>query len=115
MALLQLALAGDVQVAISEPILDETVRVLREKFQWSVSELAGVLAVIDACTYRVTPKRTLHVIAEDEPDNRILECAVEGSCEYIVSGDLHLLRRRNYEGIQIVRVGEFLEPRLHLP
>jgi hypothetical protein len=32
MALLQLALAGDVQIAISEPILEEMVRVLREKF-----------------------------------------------------------------------------------
>jgi predicted nucleic acid-binding protein len=80
-----------------------------------VSELAGVLAVIDACTYRVTPKRTLHVIAEDEPDNRILECAVEGACEYIVSGDLHLLRRGSYEGIQILKVGEFLDRGLRIP
>ena len=33
--LLHLAIDGDLEVALSQPILDETLRILREKFGWS--------------------------------------------------------------------------------
>jgi len=48
------------------------------------------------------PLDRLSVIA-DEPDNRVLECAVEGAADTIVTGDAHLLRLESYEGIAIVR------------
>jgi hypothetical protein len=34
MALLEMALEGEIQVFISQPIIDETLRVLQEKFKW---------------------------------------------------------------------------------
>jgi hypothetical protein len=51
---------------------------------------------------------TLDVIREDPPDNRILECAVEGRANLIVSGDRHLRRLKIYQGIPIVRPIDFL-------
>lgn len=51
----------------------------------------------------VRPGATLRVIA-DEPDDRVLECAVEGRAEVIVSGDHHLLDLGEYGGVPIVRV-----------
>ncbi len=44
----------------------------------------------------------------DPPDNRILECAVEGKSEYIVTRDNDLLRLRSYAGMKIIKVAEFL-------
>jgi predicted nucleic acid-binding protein len=49
------------------------------------------------------------VIAEDPDDNRVLECAVKGGAELIVSGDRHLLKLAQYRGIAIVTVRQFLE------
>jgi putative PIN family toxin of toxin-antitoxin system len=56
----------------------------------------------------VLPKVRLAVIADD-PDNRILECSLEGQADYIISGDKHLLNLKNYQGITIVTPGDFWE------
>jgi predicted nucleic acid-binding protein len=50
----------------------------------------------------------IDVIADDPDDNRILECAVEGNADVIVSGDRALLRLNSYQGIPIVRPVDFL-------
>jgi predicted nucleic acid-binding protein len=51
----------------------------------------------------------LHVIADDPDDNRVLECAVKGSADYIVTGDRHLLKLGSYEASAIVTVRQFLD------
>ena len=57
----------------------------------------------------VKPTFTLAVIAAKESDNRILECAVAGRTDVIVTGDRkHLLPLGSYEGIQIVSPADFL-------
>jgi len=45
---------------------------------------------------------------DDPDDDRILEAAVEGCADCIVSGDKHLLRMKTFQGIEILKVGEFL-------
>jgi len=45
----------------------------------------------------------LHVIEDDPDDNRVLECAIKGRADYIVTGDRHLLRLGSYEAIAIVQ------------
>jgi putative PIN family toxin of toxin-antitoxin system len=57
----------------------------------------------------VSSTENLKVIEADETDNRILECAVSGRAEYIVSGDRHLLNLREYKGIKIVKATEMTE------
>ena len=105
---LAMALKEEVQVAISQPILDEALRVLREKFKMPPDTLLDAEAVIRSCSVMVDPKARLNVITEDEPDNRILEGAVESGSDTIVTGDKHLLRRVEYEGIRILPPHTFL-------
>jgi len=50
----------------------------------------------------------LDAVPDDPKDNHILAAAVETSCEYIVSGDRHLLDLRELQGIKIVTPREFL-------
>ena len=40
--------------------------------------------------------------------DRILECAVEGRADFIISGDHHLTELKNYQGIKIVAPSTFL-------
>jgi predicted nucleic acid-binding protein len=55
----------------------------------------------------VQPSKTLAVLV-DEPDNRILECAVAGRADKIVTGDKELLHLGSFEGISIVRLRDYL-------
>jgi predicted nucleic acid-binding protein len=48
-------------------------------------------------------------VVKDEPDNRILECAITGRAEAIVSGDKDLLELREYRGVRILSLREYLE------
>jgi putative PIN family toxin of toxin-antitoxin system len=115
MELLQMAASGEIDIAVSQPIINETVRVLRDKFGFSSAKLEEARTMIEACTTMITPTKTLSIISEDEPDNsedepdnRILECAVESGSDTIVSGDNDLLRHGNYQRIRIVKPGDFL-------
>jgi len=45
---------------------------------------------------------------KDEPDNRILECAIEGNADAIVTGDRALLELRDYTGVRIISLGDYL-------
>jgi predicted nucleic acid-binding protein len=41
-------------------------------------------------------------------DNRVLECAVEGGADLIVTGDRAMLRLGRFEGVAIVSLRDFL-------
>ena len=48
----------------------------------------------------VEPKRKFNIIIEDPDDNKILECAVEGNADYIISYDSHILKLKEFQGIK---------------
>jgi putative PIN family toxin of toxin-antitoxin system len=108
MALVEMGLEGELDIAVSQEIIDETLRVFREKFRFSAVDLQEAEATIRASARVVKPTRTINVIQYDDPDNRILECAAQAGSEYIVTGDKDLLRLGQHEGIKIVKVGDFL-------
>ena len=107
--LLHLAIDGDLEVAISQPILDETLRILREKFGWSRERLKLAEALIVGFARQVSPSQTLNVIKEDETDNRILECAAEAGSEFIVSGDKDLHRLEQHGNVRVIKVADMLD------
>ncbi len=45
---------------------------------------------------------------EDPSDNKFLECAIEGKADYLVSGDNHLLKLKEFEKVKIISVTDFL-------
>lgn len=91
----------------SVPILTETARVFRTKFQQGEEDVAAALRLIGRAATIVKPSVKITVL-EDIPDNRILECAVEAGADLIVTGDHHLLRLKTYQDVAIVRVTDFL-------
>jgi putative PIN family toxin of toxin-antitoxin system len=55
----------------------------------------------------VSPSRQIDACRDPE-DNRFLEAADEGNADVIVSGDAVLLDMKEFEGIRILTVAEFL-------
>lgn len=108
-SLLDLALLQSFLVIISPPLLDELDEKLRLKFEVPAEDTAIIRAKLESIAKIVSPDMVLHVIADDPDDNRVLECAIEGSADYIVTGDRHLLKLGSYEAISIVTVRQFLD------
>jgi len=95
------------QLIISKAILAELLRVLGSKFSRDSEELAHVAVFLSELALTVKPRRRLQVV-KDEPDNRILECALTGRAEVIVTGDHSLLALGEYKGVRIIRLREYL-------
>jgi putative PIN family toxin of toxin-antitoxin system len=108
-SLLDLAFLRSFTLIISPALLDELDEKLRAKFGVSPGDAAFLRARLENIAQVVAPGEALSVIAEDPDDNRVLECAVKGGAELIVSGDRHLLKLAQYRGIAIVTVRQFLE------
>jgi putative PIN family toxin of toxin-antitoxin system len=106
--ILQQATQGRYQLLTSPPIVQEVGRILRERFEIADRMRIGRLKVLVKAAEMITPLITLNVITADPPDNRILECAIEGKADLIVSGNRHLLKLKIYEGIPVVRPTDFL-------
>jgi putative PIN family toxin of toxin-antitoxin system len=108
MMLLEMAEEGEVELFVSEPILSETFRILRDKFQRTTEQLEADRVHLATITRSVTPTDTLNVVSLDPDDDRILECAVAAGATAIVTGDKHLLGLGSFRGIRIQRPAEFL-------
>jgi len=55
----------------------------------------------------VSPRAAVQVVTADPTDDRILECAVDGKADLVVSKDHHLLDLGSYGGIPIVAGPDF--------
>lgn len=92
---------------IAKAILDELLGVLARKFSRSAEELARTALFLSDIAVSVRPRRRLRVV-KDEPDNRILECAIAGRADAIVTGDRALLALRTYRDVRILSLREYL-------
>jgi predicted nucleic acid-binding protein len=106
---LERAADGEFQLACSEAIVAEVVRVLGLKFHWTVADVnRAEKTMVNLAAPLRAPVQKIDAIPEDPSGNMVLECAMDAGCGYIVSGDKHLLRLRAYEEVKVVRVADFL-------
>ncbi|MGZ9135644.1 MAG: putative toxin-antitoxin system toxin component, PIN family [Candidatus Deferrimicrobiaceae bacterium] len=101
-------LEGRDALILSLPIIREILSVLASKFSRDKEELSRVAVVLGEIGTIVDPSRRLSVL-RDEPDNRILECAVEGKAEVIVTGDKAMLALGEYEAIRLITLADYLD------
>ncbi|HCG77129.1 MAG: putative toxin-antitoxin system toxin component, PIN family [bacterium (Candidatus Ratteibacteria) CG_4_10_14_3_um_filter_41_18] len=106
---LNLFYKGSITVCISSPILKELSGVLYKKFNWDRKRIHNIIVKIGNKAILVNPREKISAVKEDA-DNRILECALESHCQFILSGDKkHLLPLKQYKGIRILSTAEFLK------
>jgi len=101
--ILGMASKNELTLITSEQIILETTRILKEKFDWPQHNTEKFIRRLSVIGENIKPEIKLSVIKERESDNRVLECAVCGDANLIVTGDKHLLNLKKYENIPIVR------------
>jgi uncharacterized protein len=99
---------GKIIPLVSAETLKEIIRVLAyPRFHLKESEIN---ALIDeeilpyAETVRIT--RQINGVCEDADDDIFLACAVNGQADAIISGDIHLLRIKEFEGVPIFKLAD---------
>jgi putative PIN family toxin of toxin-antitoxin system len=102
------AAEGRFQLVLSKPIIHEVLDVLARKFDRDPEELARVAVFLAELGELVHPRKKLRVL-HDEPDNRILECALAGHAHAVVPGDRAMLGLGRFEGIEVVTLRGFLQ------
>jgi len=112
--LLEVARLGAIDLFVSPDLLAEMEDVLqREKFSARLT-LAGCsvreLVLGYAALARVVePPAIAPAVLADLDDDNVLACALAAHANYIVSGDNHLLQLKQYQGIPILSVAQFLQ------
>lgn len=102
-------LAGELVLVSSPPLLDELERVLAyPKLAHVFDDPAGITALVRSVADVVEPTSTLAAVA-DEPDNRVLEAAVEAGVDAVVTGDAGLLALVEFQGIPVMSAAKFLK------
>jgi putative PIN family toxin of toxin-antitoxin system len=99
------------QLVTSAPLLQELSDVLAppdisRRIGRPAEDVATFLAGFAQAAIIVEPTERLAVVA-DEADNRVLEAAITGEADYMVSGDMGLLALAEYRQVSIVRASRF--------
>jgi putative PIN family toxin of toxin-antitoxin system len=84
---LDLIWRGDIEACISSFIFKELEETLKKDFSWDRDQIKHTIEKIKAKTILIQPKNKVSVIKENDEDNRILECAIEGKAQYLISGE----------------------------
>ncbi|GBD96648.1 MAG TPA: putative toxin-antitoxin system toxin component, PIN family [Nitrospirae bacterium] len=95
-------------LVLSKTIIDEVLSVLAKKFSRDREAISRVAVYLDELGDIVCPIKMLKIF-RDDPDNRILECAVSGKADAIVTGDKEMLSLKEYKGIKIMTLRDYME------
>ncbi|MFQ5431822.1 MAG: putative toxin-antitoxin system toxin component, PIN family [Nitrospinota bacterium] len=99
---------GNVQLLLSKPIVHEILNVLARKFDRDREELARVAVYFADLGKMIHTKRKVKVFTDD-PDNRIIGCALSGKAGFIVTGDKAMLRLGKFKEVEVITLKEFLK------
>lgn len=105
---------GAIIIVLSEEIVEEYARVLKsdeiiEKITNKELTANKIMQEILMNCIIVQPTEKVSLLKDDPNDNKILECALAGNVDYIVTQDKHLLNLKEFEGIKIVTPKKFLK------
>lgn len=106
--ILTLTLAKKIIGITSLSLLGELLEVLGKKFRYSTEELDLIEVQMKKNFKIIKPKTSINVL-KDLADNRVLEAAIEGDCELIITGDKALLSLKSFKGIKILTPNQFLQ------
>ena len=95
-------------IVSSVHLLAELEDVLARKFQFTEGQIEMYISLIVSGSHLAEVKGVPKVVVEDPDDDFIRASAVEGESDFIVTGDRHLLRLREYGDVRIVTVREML-------
>jgi putative PIN family toxin of toxin-antitoxin system len=105
---------GRITLCLSREILDEYLEVIARFGISHDAAVADLLKIFEGRCNQMYIARTapLTVIENDPKDNRFIECAVAAEAGFIISGDRHLLKLKQFQEIKIVTPAAFIREKM---
>ena len=97
------------QSITSPDILNELRKVLFDKFDLPEMKINEFLQDILIFSEIVFPKGSIMEVKGDPADNAVLETAILGKADFLITGDKQLLKLGSYQHVLIKRSSEVLE------
>lgn len=91
-----------VTLLTSKEILNELENKLIVKFNFTHEQVNLIINRINKLSIKIDTKIKITHINRDPDDNKILECAISGEADLIVSSDQDLIQLKTYKGISII-------------
>ena len=104
----QRVIRGRDHLLVSKAIISELVDVLGRKFARDPEELSRAALFVADLGEILEPTRRVTMLP-DERDNRVLECALAGAADIVVTGDREMLALGALEGVRVVTLREYLQ------
>jgi len=93
----------------TDEIINEITSVMNSgKFAVSSNEIKAYVKIIEKYSKKVVSKNAPKPISRDKNDDKILQCALDGNVDYIITGDKDLLVLEEYETIKIITPKSYL-------
>mgnify|MGYP006307062433 CR=1 FL=1 len=102
---------GETVLLMSKAILEEVEEILsrEKKFGLTGKQVKERLQFLESISRTVEPVKRFNTVKDDPDDDKVLECAFKGKADLIVSGDKHLKKLREFQGMPILPPKEALE------
>lgn len=100
--------AGEAECVTCGDILADVVEKLRTKFRHGDEQLAEETAWLVTHTQTIVAPGHIRGVCRDPDDDVVIECAVVGGAEFVVTGDSDLLEVGVCESVRIVTPVQFL-------
>lgn len=113
--IIELAEKRKFEIIISKDIILEIIGVLNKetkfhKFMQEIEQNIGdLIKTILSISNLIRIKTKVDIVKEHPADNIILEAAIAGKADFIVSYDKHILNLLEFRGIRVIEPTEFLK------
>lgn len=103
----------EIYLVLSDEILEEFREVMnreevRVRFAYTQADITKFEEAIRAVAEVATIRSNYRVVDEDPDDDMVINTALDGHADYIVSGNRHLKKLRRFRGIRIVSPKAFM-------
>ena len=107
--LLSLGLEDKVRFFVSPALLNEYEAVLkRPRFKLGQRQITELMGKMNRKALIVTPTKRSKIVKADEPDNRVLECAIKAKADFIITGNKRHFPFEEFKVSKIVTPREFI-------
>ena len=107
--IIEKAINQKIEIFSSEEILEELQKILKRDFEQPEDLIGEQINFIKQLVEIVEIQEKVDFVKEDIDDNKIIECAVSANANFIITGDNHLLKLKEYHQIKIINVRDFLD------
>ncbi|HLC84551.1 MAG TPA: putative toxin-antitoxin system toxin component, PIN family [Candidatus Nanoarchaeia archaeon] len=90
----------------SVEILAEYQKVLARDFEYSPGQISNTMTTVLRFLTLISAIGPVKIVHDDPDDDKIIECAIAGNAEAIITYDPHLLKLGKYRSILIIRPEE---------